>query len=161
MEDPCQAADCSGVSHRETLSNPSLAHRCAFAQQDGDQNLLGSTLAESGLSLPLSTKDLYYLSGNMLLLGNVIPRNRASQALPAPGHEITPLSPHLLSFQRGPQAPHAKSKFLAVTNPPRLTAMTGRTIKTQDTLCFKANAMDFSRFSDRLPNYGVLTTAKQ
>jgi len=109
----------------------------------------------------LSTKDLYYLPGNMLLLGNVIPRNRASQALPAPGHEITPLSPHLLSFQRRPQAPHAKSKFLAVTNPPRLTAMTGRTIKTQDTLCFKANAMDFSRFSDRLPNYGVLTTAKQ
>ena len=45
---PCQAADCSGVSHRETLSNPSLAHRCAFAQQDGDQNLLGSTLAQSG-----------------------------------------------------------------------------------------------------------------
>ena len=43
-----EAADWSGVSHRETLSNPSVAHRCAFAQQDGDQNLLGSTLAQSG-----------------------------------------------------------------------------------------------------------------
>ena len=48
MEHPCQTADFSGVSHRETLSNPSFAHRCAFAQQDGDQNLLGSTLAQSG-----------------------------------------------------------------------------------------------------------------
>ena len=64
MEHPCQTADFSGVSHRETLSNPSFAHRCAFAQQDGDQNLLGSTLAQSGLSFPLSTKDLYYLPGN-------------------------------------------------------------------------------------------------